>query len=99
MILKRKGAFTLAEMMVVLLVLSIITAAFVPIMTKKAKQSASSGGQLWHLVDSGTGAGSDIYSDTTGITQGAIIGATGFAGTDSNAKLMINTTQAAQDDI
>jgi hypothetical protein len=48
----RKVAFTLAEMMVVLLVLSIAIAAFAPMMTQRSRQSGG-GGDLWQKTTGG----------------------------------------------
>lgn len=47
---KSKG-FTLAEMMIVLLILTIIFAAFAPLMTKKQKMSTRSRYQVWSWKD------------------------------------------------
>ena len=81
-----KQAFTLAEMMVVLLILSIVAAAALPVMTRQSKASSASG--LWSLVETGPGAYSDIYSRLSG-DQGVAIGATALGG--NAAKLFINT--------
>ncbi|HNW26396.1 MAG TPA: tail fiber domain-containing protein [Candidatus Gastranaerophilaceae bacterium] len=81
---KIKNAFTLAEMMVVLLVLSIVMAAFLPVITTRTKADRSS---PWKYSQNN----SDIYYGM-GATQGVLIGATKFDpiyDTD-NPKLAIN---------
>lgn len=84
--MKNKRAFTLAEMMVVLLIMSLITAAFVPVLTRRSKQiGGGAGAELWTLAaDTNT----DIFS-REGATQGVAIGINSFNGTA--AKLLINT--------
>lgn len=84
-----KKAFTLAEMMVVLLVLSIIMAAFTPIITKKTKAPVN----IWQYVTGATGANSDIFFGASA-TQGAVIGARNMG--TSNTRLLINTWDAIQ---
>lgn len=91
-------AFTLAEMMVVLLVISLAMAAFTPIITKRIKSSGGGGGgsgssnSIWQYVGGSTPA--DIYTNE-GATLGAIIGTDSFGGGES-AKLLLNTSQADQ---
>lgn len=88
-------AFSLAEMMVVMLILSIILVASMPIITKKASASPSAG--IWQYVPSGPGANSNIYYGT-GNTQSAAIGTNSFVGSD-NARLLLNTSSASQNQI
>ena len=84
----KKQAFTLAEMMVVLLVLSLVTAAFLPVITKRSR--VSMGSDIWKYVSGAVpGANSDIYYGS-GTTQGAAIGAMHMSATD-NSRLLINT--------
>ncbi|MDR1327755.1 MAG: prepilin-type N-terminal cleavage/methylation domain-containing protein, partial [Heliobacteriaceae bacterium] len=47
----KKKAFTLAEIMIVLLILSIILAAFAPIMTRRSTAGKSS--EYWHSKNNG----------------------------------------------
>ena len=49
--MKRKG-FTLAEMMIVMLIVSIITAAMLPVMTKRQKDSDTN--QHWEAMTDAT---------------------------------------------
>jgi len=79
----KQRAFTLAEMMVVLLILSIIMAAFAPVMTTRSKTNQNS---PWKYATNG----SDAYYGT-GATQTAMIGQPKAGDTD-NAKLLINVT-------
>jgi len=86
--LLKKKAFTLAEMMVVLLVISLAMAAFLPVMTKRTKgESSSSSNNIWQYV--GGSAPADIYSNE-GNTLGAVIGTDQF-GSGESAKLLLNT--------
>ena len=80
----RRNAFTLAEMMVVMLILSIVMAAFAPVMTTRNKTAKDS---PWRYVAAG---GSDAYYGT-GAAQTAMIGQS-KAGLTDNAKLVINVT-------
>lgn len=83
-------AFTLAEMMIVLLILSLILAAFLPVITKRSKV-ASSGAGAWRYT---TDNNSDIYYASADSTQGAAIGSAGLAG--ENARLLLNTRDNTQ---
>ena len=82
------NAFTLAEMMVVLLILSIIAAALLPIITGRTK---TNGGFPWKYSENR----SDAYYGT-GATQGAIIGKTKFETTDPSSRLLISTAALGQ---
>ena len=79
----KKRAFTLAEMMVVLLILTICLAAFAPLMTKRRTVDISS---PWRYASNN----SDIYYGM-GSTQTAMIGQNSKSA-DDNARLIINTT-------
>ena len=81
-IIKLSG-FTLAEMMIVLLILSIVMAAFAPVMTTRSKVNQSS---PWKY----TVNNSDAYYGV-GASQTAMIGQP-KAGITDNAKLVINVT-------
>lgn len=85
---KSKKAFSLAEMMVVMLILSLVMAASLPIITKRSNSSSSNNTDtIWQWASNGT----DAYFGQTE-TQGAIIGSDHFiSGTDATSKLMINT--------
>lgn len=83
MIRHKRAAFTLAEMMVVMLILTILLAAFAPLMTKKSKVDLSN---PWRWA----GNNSDIYYGI-GNKQTAMIGQNNKANTDPNAKLLINS--------
>jgi len=82
-----KVAFTLAEMMVVLLILTICLAAFAPLMTKRRTVDISS---PWRYSSNN----SDIYYGM-GSTQTAMIGQNTKVSGD-NAKLIINTNDSNQ---
>ena len=75
--------FTLAEMMVVMLILSIVMAAMAPVMTTRNKLDQSSPWQ-W------AGNGSDAYYGL-GDAQVAMIGQQEAQNEDSGARLVINT--------
>lgn len=80
----RASAFTLAEMMIVLLVLSLITAAFLPVITTKSRSSGSDNPWIW--------SGDRINAIfNAGNVSGAVIGINNFAGGDPTSKLLINT--------
>ena len=76
------GAFTLAEMMVVMLIMSIILAAMAPVMTTRNKSDYSS---PWRYSTNG----SDAYFGA-GEQQVALIGQHDTTGDDADTKLLIN---------
>ncbi len=76
-----KPAFTLAEMMIVMLILSIVTAAFLPIITKRSKTTS----QIWQYAANN----SDIFAQT-GSLQSVIIGGNSLLPTDASTKFLIN---------
>ena len=77
--------FTLAEMMVVMLILSIVLAAMAPVVTTRSKVDQSS---PWRYSE---GNLSDAYYGL-GESQTAMIGQREFTNTDETAKLIINTS-------
>ncbi len=81
---KHKG-FTLAEMMVVMLILSIVLAAMAPVVTTRSKVDQSS---PWRYSE---GNLSDAYYGL-GESQIAMIGQREFNNTDETAKLIINSS-------
>ena len=85
-----KRGFTLAEMMVVMLVLSLITAAFLPVITRRSK--TASGVNLWAWVDGQSGG--DIYATSVSSvnTRGVLVGGSNFD--SSIAKLLIDSSVA-----
>ena len=91
-----KNAFTLAEMMVVLLILSIILAAFAPVMTTRSKAikagggTSEPGGDIWKYAS----GNAQIYYDENGATNMAMIGQK-TVGTGENARLILNTSDPA----
>lgn len=82
-------AFTLAEMMIVLLILSLILAAFLPVITKRSKV-ASSGAGAWRYTSDNN---ADIYFGTSN-TQGAAIGIAALG--DENTRLLLSTSSPTQ---
>ena len=85
---KIKKAFTLAEMMVVMLILSIIMAAMAPVMTTRNKLDQSSPWQ-WAVN------GSDAYFVAgTNSSQTAMIGQNEVNDTDPAARLIINSNDS-----
>ncbi len=80
-----KKAFTLAEMMVVMLILSIVLAAMAPVVTTRSKVDQSS---PWRYSE---GNLSDAYYGL-GESQTAMIGQREFTDTDETAKLIINSS-------
>ena len=88
----RISAFTLAEMMVVMLILSIVLAAMAPVMTTRNKTEQSS---PWKYSE---GNLSDAYYGL-GDSQTAMIGQREFTATDEAAKLIINSSSTRPDQI
>lgn len=78
----RSRAFTLAEMMVVMLILSIVLAAMAPVVTTRSKVDQSS---PWRYSE---GNLSDAYYGL-GESQTAMIGQREFTNTDETAKLIM----------
>ena len=81
------SAFTLAEMMVVMLIMSIILAAMAPVMTTRSKADSSS---PWRYSPENL---SDAFFGH-GAPQVAMIGQPNKLETDDNAKLIINSSDA-----
>ena len=81
------SAFTLAEMMVVMLIMSIILAAMAPVMTTRSKADSSS---PWRYSPNNS---SDAYFGT-GNAQVAMIGQPNKLEADDAARLIINSTVA-----
>ena len=65
-----KRAFTIAEMTVVLLILSIVMAAILPVTTNKRTSGSSGGGTLWKLARNNT----DIWFASPSSTQSVLMG-------------------------
>jgi len=84
---KKCVAFTLAEMMVVMLILTIILAAFAPLMTKRRTVDTSS---PWRYASNN----SDIYYGM-GSTQSVMIGQNSKASGET-ARLILNTSSTGQ---
>ena len=80
--LKSISGFTLAEMMVVMLILSIVMAAFAPVMTTRSKVDLSS---PWQWASNN----SDIFYGM-GNNQTAMIGQRQVSDTDPQSRLVIN---------
>ncbi len=80
------SGFTLAEMMVVMLILSIIMAAFAPVMTTRSKVDLSS---PWRYASNN----SDIYYGI-GDSQTAMIGQRKKKSGDLDSRLVINTSSS-----
>ena len=81
-------AFTLAEMMVVMLILSIILAAMAPVMTTRNKLDQSS---PWQWSTNGSDA---YFVAGTNSSQTAMIGQNEVNDTDPAARLIINSNDA-----
>jgi len=97
--LNKHKAFTLAETMIVILILSILSAAFLPVMTKRLVSKKTTDNGIWSLVG---GVGPDIFFkdgiDGGGASSaaGAIIGTSSFAAGDPKTKLMLNSFDDSQ---
>lgn len=84
---KRLRAFTLAEMMVIMLILSVIMAASLPIITQRAKLSDI----LWEYNPNY----SDIFY-ALGNVQSVIVGTSAFESSDPPSKLLVNSFNGAE---
>lgn len=88
-----KKGFTLAEMMVVMLILSIIMAAFAPIMTRRNKAEMNAANNtLWKYAEEGSSIKNIYYSNTPGSV--VMIGTklqTSEMSSHKKADLMLNT--------
>ena len=89
---KIKKGFTLAEMMVVMLIMSIILAAMAPVMTTRSKADTSS---PWRYSPENS---SDAYFGA-GNSQIAMIGQPNKLETDDSAKLIINSSDTLKPQI
>ena len=89
-----KNAFSLMEMMVVLLIVAILAAATAPMVTKKMARNAGSGDSPWVF----TGLNNDIAYNLNGASSTAIIGATSYrAGTGpAHPRLVLANGEANQ---
>ena len=88
--LNKHKAFTLAELMIILLVVSLVMAAFLPVMTRRSVNS----GDIWQHIAAGSQGASDksIFANT-GAANGIVVGATNLNG--DNARLILNTSDAS----
>ena len=84
----KKSAFTLAEMMVVMLILSIVLAAFAPMMTKRRTVDNSS---PWRYATNNSDAYYGLAAEQT-----AMIGQNAKRSDDLSSKLLINTSGSGQ---
>ena len=84
---KKSSAFTLAEMMVVMLIMSIILAAMAPIMTTRIKSGRTASSSPWQWANNGVGP--NAYFATQALPK-AIIGQNDALEED-NGRLIINT--------
>ena len=82
----RHFGFTLAEMMVVMLILSIVLAAMAPVMTTRNRTDQST---PWHYAENGI----DAYFGL-GSSQVAMLGQPEKLESDDNARLIINSTSS-----
>ena len=82
------SAFTLAEMMVVMLILSIVLAAMAPVMTTRSKPNNST---PWKYDTSINASARNNIWFGLGSSQHVMIGQDSFLATDPDAKLLINT--------
>jgi len=93
--LRNKKAFTVAEMLIVIFIMSIITIAFVPVITQKTKADAEAAKKgasgIWQNVTNS----SDAFFATASNTAGVIIGANSYADA-TKAKLILNTLDNTQ---
>ena len=88
-IFKHKKAFTIAEMTVVLLILSLVMAAILPVTTNKRSgggSGSSGGGNLWKLARNNT----DIWFASPASTQSALLGTSITPDSQGLARLYIN---------
>lgn len=88
MIKLNKKGFTLAEMMVVLLIVSIVMVASVPILTKRSKTTQG----IWKYASNNA----DIYFGL-GSNQGVVIGDSKFQTGDNTARLLLKQGASSQD--
>ena len=86
--LKNKKAFTIAEMTVVLLILSIVMAAILPVATNKKTGGGSSGGNgsLWKLARNNT----DIWFASPNTNQSVLMGTSITPDAGGYGRLYIN---------
>lgn len=87
--MQNKKAFSVGEMMIVLLIISITLAASMPILTKRSKSSVDNS---WHPAQNNA----DVYFNT-GKNNGIIIGETSFP-LSSKARLMLNLANDSDSD-
>lgn len=90
--ISKTEGFSLAEMMVVVLILSLVMVAFVPVITRQGKTSSS----YWKYAPNN----SDIYYGL-GDTQSFLVGADHkdlVAGVPESTRLLLNTTSNFQQD-
>lgn len=86
---KSKSGFTLAEMMVVMLILSIVLAAMAPVMTTRNKTDYSS---PWRYASNGSDA---YFAGNANSNQVAMIGQHEVGTTENNARLILRTSSGS----
>jgi hypothetical protein len=90
--MRNKKAFSVGEMMIVLLIISIVLAASLPVITRRTKSPADDG-KVWNTAINN----SDVYFNTAK-NQGIIIGNTKFP-TGEYAKIFLSTDTADDTDV
>lgn len=86
---KSKSGFTLAEMMVVMLILSIVLAAMAPVMTTRNKTDYSS---PWRYASNGSDA---YFAGNSNSNQVAMIGQHEVGTGEDNARLILRTSSGS----
>ncbi len=84
--MKTTKAFSIAEALITLMIVSLILAAVIPVVSKKSKTSDA----IWHYVVSGSGSNSDIYYGT-GNSQTMVLGDVAAPVSSTGSRILLMT--------
>lgn len=88
--IKYKNAFSLTEVLIVLVIVAVLFAAVTPIVTRRAKSDLVSMDSVWRFIDSDPERGSFFDTGVNNWASSLYVGAAG-GNADDEAKLVINT--------
>lgn len=89
--IKYKNAFSLTELLIVLVIVALLFAALAPIVTKRAKSDIIANDSVWHFVDSDPERSSYFDSGIVGWRSSLYVGENAD-NSSSDAKLVINSS-------
>ena len=89
--IKYKNAFSLTELLIVLVIVALLFAALAPVVTKRAKSDIAAKDSVWHFVDSDPERSSYFDSGINGWHSSLYVGQNA-GNSEDDAKLVINSS-------